>query len=322
MVRRNLVDVIEEIDFGSMRLKHLFEFTVEDAVRFLVNAKALKNEMECNKCSGEMNVQKRSKQPEDIWWVCRANNKQCSTKSIRSGSFFENAKLSLPISIQFLYMWANDFDNKHIAHELEISEQSVVDWLNMCREVCQHYCDHQQQLGGRNKYIEIDETCIAKQKHHRGKPKRGASQWVFGGVERGEGGLMFAFRVSNRTKKVLYSLIRKHIKPGTTIISDDWPAYRNLGKQLGKPIGYKHYIMCYKKQFARTVQENDQALRIHTNKSEGSWAHLKHKIKRLYGTRNELLASYIAETVFRQNCRAKKWNYLEKFMEQLSVIYA
>lgn len=61
---------------------------------------------------------------------------------------------------------------------------------------------------------------------------------------------------------------------------------------------------------------------MHTNKSEGSWAHMKHKIKRLYGTRNELLSSYIAEAVFRQNCRAKKWNILEKFFEQMSKIYA
>jgi hypothetical protein len=113
------------------------------------------------------------------------------------------------------------------------------------------YCDNQQQLGGAGKYIEIDETCIAKQKHHRGKPKKGAAQWVFGGIERGEGGLAFAFRVPNRTKKTLYPLIRKHILPGTTIISDDWPAYRKVGKQLGKPMGYKHYIIQHKKHFAR-----------------------------------------------------------------------
>jgi hypothetical protein len=62
---------------------------------------------------------------------------------------------------------------------------------------------------------------------------------------------MFAFRVKDRTKKTLYPLIRKHIKPGTTIISDDWPAYRAIGKQLGKPMGYKHYTICHKKHFAR-----------------------------------------------------------------------
>jgi hypothetical protein len=72
----------------------------------------------------------------------------------------------------------------------------------------------------------------------------------------------------------------------------------------------------------RTIIENNLPLRVHTNKSEGSWAHLKHKMKRLYGTSNDLIASYIAEAVFRQNYRAKKWNILEKLFNQMSKIYA
>jgi hypothetical protein len=88
-----------------------------------------------------------------------------------------------------------------------------------------------------------------------------------------------------------------------------------------KPMGYKHYIIQHKKHFARTMKENGQDLRFHTNKSEGSWAHLKHKMKRLYGTSNNLIASYVAEAVFRQNCRAKKWNFLEKLFDQMSKIY-
>jgi hypothetical protein len=72
----------------------------------------------------------------------------------------------------------------------------------------------------------------------------------------------------------------------------------------------------------RTIIENELPLRVHTNKSEGSWAHLKHKIKRLYGTSEPLLASYIAEAVFRQNCRAKKWNFLEKLFDQMSKMYS
>jgi hypothetical protein len=58
------------------------------------------------------------------------------------------------------------------------------------------------------------------------------------------------------------------------------------------------------------MKENGQNLRIHTNKSKGSWAHLKHKMKRLYGTNNNLIASYVAEAVFRQNCRAKNGTFL------------
>ena len=62
---------------------------------------------------------------------------------------------------------------------------------------------------------------------------------------------MFAFRVEDRKIKTLYPLIRKHIAPKTTIIHDDWPAYRSIGKKLGNPLGYKHYTICHKKTFAR-----------------------------------------------------------------------
>jgi hypothetical protein len=80
------------------------------------------------------------------------------------------------------------------------------------------------------------------------------------------------------------------------------------------------FVILYK-IFFRTILENGIPLRVHTNKSEGSWAHLKHKIKRIYGTNHNLLSSYIAEAVFRQNCRAKQWNILEKLFEQMSTIY-
>jgi len=60
---------------------------------------------------------------------------------------------------------------------------------------------------------------------------------------------LFVFRTAKQ--RTLYPLIRRHVLPGTTIISDDWPAYRKIGKQLGKPMGYSHYIIQHKKQFAR-----------------------------------------------------------------------
>lgn len=56
MVRRKLVDNVEEVEFGSILLKHLFGYTVEDSICFLVNAGALKNEMECDNCRSQMNI--------------------------------------------------------------------------------------------------------------------------------------------------------------------------------------------------------------------------------------------------------------------------
>lgn len=137
MVRRKLVEDIEQVNFETIRLKQLFAFTVDEAISFLVSVGALKNEMNCNKCGSKMNVQKQAGKTDGIRWVCRNGKKECSKKSIRDGSFFKNANLTLPNSLLLLYMWAYDFDNKNVIHELELSPKTVVDWLNMCREICQ-----------------------------------------------------------------------------------------------------------------------------------------------------------------------------------------
>jgi hypothetical protein len=133
MVRKSLlVNDYEPIDFSTIRLKDLFMFTIEDSINFFAYNNCLINEMICDNCSNNMNVQKDKYFPDG-----RNNKRQCSTKSIRSSSFFKDSKLSMSVSLQLFYMWAQDFDNKQISRELNISPKTIVDWLNMCREICQ-----------------------------------------------------------------------------------------------------------------------------------------------------------------------------------------
>ena len=100
----------------------------------------------------------------------------------------------------------------------------------------------QRKIGGVNKIIEIDETCWVKQKHHRGVPKKGTQQWYvdlvcfmkiekfryFGCIERREGGQAIVERVKDRKTKTLFKLIKRWVRPGTTIISDKWLAIFSL----------------------------------------------------------------------------------------------
>jgi hypothetical protein len=67
MVRRKLVENIEEVNFEVIRLRQLFSFTVDDAIRFLASVGALKNEMRCDKCNSKMNIQKRSRVNDGIY---------------------------------------------------------------------------------------------------------------------------------------------------------------------------------------------------------------------------------------------------------------
>jgi len=80
-------------------------------------------------------------------------------------------------------------------------------------------------LGGEGSIVEIDEAKIGKQKFQKGRLVTG--QWIFGGYER-ESKKLFIECVPDRSAETLLAIIKKWIKPGTTIMSDCWKAYNCL----------------------------------------------------------------------------------------------
>ena len=82
--------------------------------------------------------------------------------------------------------------------------------------------------------------CVAVGKYNKGRKKVGV--WVFGGVERGTK-RCFLVPVPNRTRPTLLAIIKEWILPGTTIISDEWGAYKCL----------KYIIFTFKLIFIHTL---------------------------------------------------------------------
>ena len=54
-------------------------------------------------------------------------------------------------------------------------------------------------------------------------------------------------RVPNRNATTLLKAIRKHVAPGSIIISDEWRAYNKIKEQSG--YNYKHSTICHKYNF-------------------------------------------------------------------------
>ena len=102
-------------------------------------------------------------------------------------------------------------------------------------------------LGGAGCTIEIDESAF-KKKSKCGRGKHPKDRWVFGIIERdptGQGrGRRRFLAVPNRNRQTLSSIIMKHVQPGTTIMSDEWGAYKCLGGR-----GLKHLINNHKNGF-------------------------------------------------------------------------
>lgn len=189
--------------------------------------------------------------------------------------------------------------------ELNLSHHTVVDWSNFCREVFLLYfyiflyliifsflyvkilfqlCldwleENTEMLGGEGAVVVIDEVKIGKRKFQKGRLITG--QWIFGGFER-ETKKLFVECVADRSASTLLTVIKKWIKPGTTIISDCWKAYNCLENE-----GYKHLTVNHSYNFI------DPETQAHTRNIERAWRDTRANIPR-YGTRKKHYASYIA----------------------------
>jgi transposase-like protein len=109
-----------------------------------------------------------------------------------------------------------------------------------CREAMLVYLEGcSEKIGGLNKTVEIDESKFGRRKYRRGHPVKG--QWMFCGVE-SESGRTFLVPVPDRTADTQTNVIRACIEPGTTITSDCWAAYRDIGSLVYTHRTVKHSI--------------------------------------------------------------------------------
>ena len=91
-----------------------------------------------------------------------------------------------------------------------------------------------KKIGGPGLTVEIDESKFGKRKYNRGRIVDG--QWVFGGICRETRDIFLVpLENNNRDKATLEPLLINHIAPGSTIISDCWAAYNQLGTK-----GFEH----------------------------------------------------------------------------------
>ena len=72
-------------------------------------------------------------------------------------------------------------------------------------------------------------------------------------------------RVPDRTKETRLPIIHKHIKKGTTIMSDQWKAYHDLQEE-----GFQHGTVCHKYNFVNPEDAN-----VHTQNIECAWRYAK-----------------------------------------------
>lgn len=262
----------------------------ESCVRFLQQKGILHNP---RRCPNLHNMTLSLADRQDRW---RCNQRCCRFDStVRSDTWLAGSKLPYKTIIFFCYCWAHEMTSiAFCERELLMDDNTVVDWNNYLREVCaMTIINNPAIIGGPGLTVEIDESLFSKRKNHRGRmfPQK----WVFGGVCR-ETNECFLFTVDRRDANTLLPIIRDSIRPGSTIISDEWAAYIGINA-MG--LQYTHLVVNHSRNFVNPINN------AHTQKVESTWNAAKAKNRKRWGTHRAMVESYLCEFMWRRRLQGR-----------------
>ena len=245
----------------------------------------LASTVDCSKCNTTCRLVPRK---DSHAWRCPRKGCQ-AVVSIGDDSFFSGSHLKLNEILSITYWWSRKTTVNTVIHETGHSSKSIVDWYNFHRDVCaQYFIDHPVQIGGPGKVVEIDESKFGRRKYHRGRYQDG--HWIFGGVERGSGDA-FMVEVSDRSAQTLLPIIQQYVRPGTTVLSDEWRAYSRI-----PTLGMTHQTVNHSLHFV------DPATGAHTQEIESTWAATKRMMRKegVMATSKDLFCTYLPEFLWRR----------------------
>ena len=207
------------------------------------------------------------------------------SQTIYKNTFFDNASVEKVKLLCFLNSYLRKgfcYENAH--DEWGLATHTINDWCSFAREVLIDWClDNSAPIGGPGFIVEIDESKFGKRKFNVGRMIEG--QWVFGGICR-QTRKFFLVPVEDRGKDTLLAVLKDHVLPGTTIMSDCWRAYHCLSDH-----GYVQYKVNHSVNFV------DPITKAHTNTIERLWRDIKARVP-LYGRRKKNWVGYLARSMF------------------------
>ncbi len=251
---------------------------------------------------------------------CKAKKdggKPCKRQfTVKTGSIFEDS--ALPLDIWFVAIWSvanckNGISSYELARATGITQKSAWHVLHRIRIAMD--AGGLTKLGGT---VEADETYVgghAKNMHAKVRKQRvigrGAGDHkmpVMGMMQRTDGTIpsrVIARVIKGATAKSVQGLVRKHVEPGSALMTDAAAAY------LGLSADYIH----------QSVNHADEYVRgnVHSNGIENFWSLLKRAVKGTYVSVDPLhLQAYVGEQVFRFNER--KGTDLTRFRSVLGSV--
>jgi transposase len=215
------------------------------------------------------------------------------------GTIFEGSGTSLRLWFRAMYLMASTrcgISAKQLERETGVTYPTAWRMFNKIRSLL----DQDDLLFGQ--VVEIDEAYIGgrgqwkhgNQRSGRPQPDSGKTP-VMGIVQRGRKGSkgrVAAEIVHTVEREDLLPIVSKRVLPASTVYTDEWRAYNDLGK-----MGYQHSRVAH----AQKVYVSGD---VHTQSIEGFWSLVKRGISGVYhGVSTKHLQAYLDEYVFRYNNR-------------------
>jgi transposase-like protein len=221
-----------------------------------------------------------------------------------AGTPFDRTRTSLRDWFFVMFQFCasrNGVAAKEVERQLGVTYKTA--W-RMCHEIRKYMAslDSDDPLGGIGETVEVDETLIGGSVSGMGSGYKGNKTCVVGMLERN--GELIIRVAPRRTKAAMHSLINAHILPGTTLNTDEFGGYKDIGHA-----GYRHVTVNHGAgEYARPCGAGVNAI-------EGFWAQLKRGIN---GTHIHVsakhLPKYLGEFEYRWNMRQVPHLMLDRLM--------
>jgi transposase-like protein len=235
-------------------------------------------------------------------YKCANNRYKCKNTNkyftVRTNTIFRNSKIPLQKWLWSLYLFSSHkkgISSCQLSKDIGITQKSAWSLLQRSRYTFKNPIFIKEMLKGS---VEIDETYVGgknKNRHWDKKvPKCQGRSWkdktpVLIMEERG--GNAIAQVVSDVKQKTLEPIIRKYVKEGSNVYTDEWHAYNDLSKQ------YNHETVNHRRK--QYVKGKARVALI-----ENFNSHLKRGIQGTYHwVSKKHLSGYVDEFIFRRNTR-------------------
>ncbi|CAD5206079.1 unnamed protein product [Bursaphelenchus okinawaensis] len=123
----------------------LYLATVDDwsAIQFAASVGLLPNSRKCERCGRPMHLVSRQENIDKKRWICKISEgrkkRYCSTKSIRSGTFFEKSHLTIKTIVHIIYWWSLEVPPNLIEPLCSITSKAAADFALFLRQECEKY---------------------------------------------------------------------------------------------------------------------------------------------------------------------------------------